>query len=344
MLDYESGETLGSLALGLRALRPVVEQAHCVRWGPLRKAENSDVASKASESISMAYSSAASSSAASRLRSATTAIGRAHLIFDALDVAGSGVLEPDQVAKALRSLGHSGSATSGPWSNEAIAAALTQMDEDGNGLIDVDEFSTWWVQNGSEDSASHPPKSTGSILSKRLAITGILGGARKRAAQAIADAEREACADQIWGDEAVLRALFLERSRDATGYLALPAAKDLISQMWVITGCEGCGDEVASTLAPMGTVRIDGSWTIGADGIWNWWMEHGRAVPTLAPSLTPATISVVGVAQSQLRPTISLFQRIKRKFVSQQAAKIGAMATRGATAKSISGAQLTHSP
>ena len=60
----------------------------------------------------------------------------AHLLFQEIDVDNSGTLEPEELASLSRQLGH-------PLSAEELTAAMTEMDADGNGHVDFDEFLQW---------------------------------------------------------------------------------------------------------------------------------------------------------------------------------------------------------
>jgi Ca2+-binding EF-hand superfamily protein len=57
----------------------------------------------------------------------------ADLLFQEIDVDGSGTLDREEVALCAKKLG-------APLSEEALEAAMQTMDADGNGSVDFDEF------------------------------------------------------------------------------------------------------------------------------------------------------------------------------------------------------------
>jgi|EP01047_Picozoa_sp_COSAG01_P046243 hypothetical protein len=60
----------------------------------------------------------------------------AQLLFQEIDTDGSGTLEPEELAALSRQLGH-------PLSAQELDAAMAEMDADGNGHVDFDEFLPW---------------------------------------------------------------------------------------------------------------------------------------------------------------------------------------------------------
>ena len=69
-------------------------------------------------------------------------------VFEELDTEGAGVLGREQVAKLVHEI-------DGTELTEAeLDIAMDKMDGDGNGEVDFEEFSSWWIQRTAEDLAS----------------------------------------------------------------------------------------------------------------------------------------------------------------------------------------------
>eukprot|EP01047_Picozoa_sp_COSAG01_P056588 COSAG01_NODE_6435_length_3669_cov_1.367507_3_plen_574_part_01 len=86
---------------------------------------------------------------ASRASSANSSGGRdmsAYLrqVFDSIDIDGSGSLDRDEVAQLSRNLGHE-------LSPEELEAAMLEMDGDGGGEVEFEEFEDWYMNMLSSD-------------------------------------------------------------------------------------------------------------------------------------------------------------------------------------------------
>lgn len=66
-------------------------------------------------------------------------------VFNMLDIDGTGVLQRDQVRRLVQEIDGT------ELSDEDLDAAMADMDDDGNGTVDFEEFSDWWIKRTEED-------------------------------------------------------------------------------------------------------------------------------------------------------------------------------------------------
>ena len=66
-------------------------------------------------------------------------------VFNTLDTEGTGVLGRDQVRRLVQEIEGT------ELSDEDLDAAMAIMDDDGNGTVDYQEFSDWWIMRTEED-------------------------------------------------------------------------------------------------------------------------------------------------------------------------------------------------
>ena len=72
-------------------------------------------------------------------------------LFEEIDADESGLLDREEVAELAESLG-------APLSTAELDDAMLQMDEDGSGEVDFDEFASWFrkLENSGAEEASPP--------------------------------------------------------------------------------------------------------------------------------------------------------------------------------------------
>ena len=70
-------------------------------------------------------------------------------VFRTLDTEGTGVLGKEQVRRLVQEIDGGTE-----LSEEELDAAMAAMDDDGNGTVDFEEFSEWWIKRTEEDISS----------------------------------------------------------------------------------------------------------------------------------------------------------------------------------------------
>eukprot|EP01043_Picozoa_sp_COSAG02_P063294 COSAG02_NODE_8932_length_2395_cov_1.323171_2_plen_134_part_00 len=74
-----------------------------------------------------------------------SAVALRRQVFNMLDIDGTGVLQRDQVHRLVQEIDGT------ELSDEDLDAAMAAMDDDGNGTVDFQEFSDWWIKRTEED-------------------------------------------------------------------------------------------------------------------------------------------------------------------------------------------------
>lgn len=67
-------------------------------------------------------------------------------VFKMLDTEGTGVLGREQVRRLVQEIENGTE-----LDDEDLDAAMAAMDDDGNGTVDFEEFSDWWIKRTEED-------------------------------------------------------------------------------------------------------------------------------------------------------------------------------------------------
>ena len=70
-------------------------------------------------------------------------------VFNMLDTDGKGVLGRDQVRRLVQEIDGT------ELGDEELDVAMDVMDDDGNGTVDFEEFSDWWIKRTEEDVENH---------------------------------------------------------------------------------------------------------------------------------------------------------------------------------------------